>query len=195
MLILLIVVVLLIIYFALKDSSSKTKSSSSSKWTSNPPNANSNPLRETSSSQSSSRVSTGQFVKTTDGFMPEDNCENCGGNWTKYSNRTTGGKFFGCSNYPKCDNTRDRQQAKNFCSHGHRRTSSNTAYNSDGSRRCLICRPIAESDTGNRYTNSQRTNVGGSEYCRNGHKRTSENTYTRPDGERECRICRRIARR
>jgi ssDNA-binding Zn-finger/Zn-ribbon topoisomerase 1 len=195
MLILLVVVVLLIIYFAIKDSNGNKKSASSSKWISSPPNSSSNSFRKTSTSQNSSHVSTGHFARTTEGFIPEDNCEICGSEWIKYSNRTTGGKFFGCSNYPKCDNTRDKQRTKNFCSHGHKRTTANTAYNSDGSRRCLICRPIAEYTSSTFNSNPRKTVIDGSMYCRNGHKRTSDNTYTRPDGERECRICRRNARR
>jgi hypothetical protein len=114
---------------------------------------------------------TGEFTRSTEGFIPTDKCE-CGGQWVKHVNKTTGGRFFGCSRYPSCDNSREKQQAKNFCSNGHARTSQNTDYNADGSRRCLICRPIPK-DT-----------------CSNGHARTSQNTDYNADGSRRCLICR-----
>ena len=150
--------------------------------------------------QGNSYSTTGEFARSTEGFIPNDKCE-CGGEWVKHVNKTTGGRFFGCSRYPRCENTRDKQQAKNFCSNGHSRTNQNTAYNSDGSRRCLVCRPLVKESSSDSYREFQAarpssapsSNVS-SFYCRNGHKRTSENTYVRPDGERECRVCRRNAR-
>ena len=157
---------------------------------------NSNPSQK----QKPTSSTTGEFSRSTEGFIPTDNCE-CGGQWVKHVNRNTGGRFFGCSRYPACDNTRDKQQAKNFCSNGHARTSQNTAYNTDGSRRCLICRPLSKVVVRENYrepkvirTASSARSFDSNAYCRNGHKRTSENTYVRPDGERECRICRRNAR-
>ena len=182
-------------------------------------NTNSSPGNKTSFS------TTGEFTRSTEGFIPKDKCE-CGGQWVKHVNKSNGGKFFGCSRYPTCENTRDKQQAKNFCSNGHARTSQNTDYNSDGSRRCLICKPLPKEACSNGHERtSQNTdyNSDGSRrclickplpkespssyfrgtnsshdtslYCRNGHKRTTENTYVRPNGERECGICRKNARR
>ena len=158
-------------------------------------NTNSSPVNKTSYS------TTGEFIRSTEGFIPKDKCE-CGGQWVKHVNKSNGGWFFGCSRYPRCDNTRDKQQAKNFCSNGHARTSQNTHYNSDGSRRCLICRPLPEESSNSNFRGlnkrrtpskpiSHNTNL----YCRNGHKRTTENTYVRPNGERECGICRKNARK
>ena len=144
---------------------------------------------------------TGEFTRSTEGFIPTDKCE-CGGQWVKHVNKTTGGRFFGCSRYPSCDNSREKQQAKNFCSNGHARTSQNTDYNADGSRRCLICRPLPKESSSDTFrgTNSGRTSSQPSSYdtnlyCRNGHKRTTENTYVRPNGERECGVCRKNARK
>lgn len=128
-------------------------------------NTNSSPGNKTSYS------TTGEFTRSTEGFIPKDKCE-CGGQWVKHVNKSNGGRFFGCSRYPSCDNTRDKQQAKNFCSNGHARTSQNTHYNSDGSRRCLICKPLPK------------------DACSNGHERTSQNTDYNSDGSRRCLICR-----
>lgn len=143
---------------------------------------------------------TGEFVRSTKGFIPTDRCE-CGGQWVKHENKKTGGRFFGCSRYPTCDNTRDKQQTKNFCSNGHARNSQNTAYNSDGSRRCLICRPYPQETSegyflksSTEYVSSKPNTNRFDQVCKNGHKRTEENTYFRPNGERECRICRKQAR-
>lgn len=144
---------------------------------------------------------TGEFTRSTEGFIPKDKCE-CGGQWVKHVNKSNGGRFFGCSRYPSCENTRDKQHAKNFCSNGHARTSQNTYYNSDGSRRCLICRPLPEESSNRNFRgpNERRTLSEPSShdtnlYCRNGHKRTTENTYVRPNGERECGVCRKNARK
>ena len=199
-------------YFYSKGSKSYPKSNDAIRSTPQLPNANhhsnssppaakatgySNPPK----SQKSSNSTTGEFSRSTEGFIPTDKCE-CGGQWVKHVNKNTGGRFFGCSRYPACDNTRDKQQAKNFCTNGHARTSQNTAYNADGSRRCLICRPLAQekSNSGSRETNIERTarlsNLNDTNlYCRNGHERTMQNTYVRPNGERECGICRINARR
>ena len=115
----------------------------------------------------------------------------------KHVNKETGGRFLGCSRFPRCKNTRDKQQANNFCSNGHARTKFNTAHNSGGSRRCLICSPLVSKSSSSSYRYS---GTGGASsgsglidtnlYCRNGHRRTIENTYVRPNGERECGICR-----
>lgn len=147
----------------------------------------------------SQRETTGEFKRSSEGFIPSDRCE-CGGDWVKHVNKENGGRFFGCSRYPQCENTRDKQKAKYVCGNGHKRTAENTLLGADG-RRCLICRPLPkESSSSNfRGTNSGRTPGPPSShdtnlYCRNGHKRTTENTYVRPNGERECGICRKNAR-
>ena len=165
------------IYFAFTGSKSSSRSTTSSKQNSSTPSSSSS-----SSSQSSSNTSTGEFVRTTEGFIPTDRCE-CGGEWVKHVNKVNGGRFFGCSRYPRCENTRDKQKAKYFCGNGHKRTTENTSHSADGGRRCLICRPFPET--------SSRDDSLNSLFCRNGHLRTAEDTYMRPNGERECRICRK----
>ena len=146
-------------------------------------------------------------VRTHEGYLPDDRCNKCGKSWNKFENIHNGGRFFACSGWPKCDNSREKQIREKFCSNGHRRTSSNTAYTASGQRRCLICRPfpeevIASSRTPQRSpekftspTINRRKEIDLDKYCRNGHPRTSENTYVRPNGERECRVCRSNARR
>ena len=190
--------VLVYLYTKGSESTSRSKTSTESNFSSTFINTNiySNP----SPSQKNSYSTTGEFARSTEGFIPTDKCE-CGGQWVKHVNKTTGGRFFGCSRYPSCDNTRDKQQAKNFCSNGHARTSQNTAYNADGSRRCLVCRPFPIGPLSSTFRNSNTERNTGplsskdtSLYCRNGHKRTTENTYVRPNGERECGICRKNAR-
>lgn len=160
------------------------------------PSTNSTP----STSRESAYSTTGEFVRSTEGYIPTDRCE-CGGQWVKHVNKKTGGRFFGCSRYPTCDNTRDKQQAENFCSNGHARNSQNTAYNSDGSRRCLICRPYPKEnseryfpESSTEFVSSKPSTNSSKQLCKNGHIRTEENTYIRPNGERECRICRKHAR-
>lgn len=130
----------------------------------------------------------GDFTRSTQGFMPEDQCP-CGGRWIKHVNRSNGGRFFGCSRYPACRNTRDRVLAEERCSRGHYRSISNTSHDSIGRRICLDCAPHAVSSSDGLGLSSNRR-----ETCRNGHPRTADNTYIRPDGERECRICRLLAR-
>lgn len=146
--------------------------------------------------------------------QPADGCP-CGGRWTRRENGATGGRFWGCSNFPRCSNTRDevmrdrygthwreidRPELADRCSNGHVRTPSNTAYNAAGHRVCIDCKAAAAKEA------SMRAGMAGSKSatraplpeaatCRNGHPRTPENTYVRPDGERECRECRRNARR
>lgn len=148
-----------------------------------------------------SKPVTGDFERSTRGFIPADKCP-CGGTWIKHQNRNTGGRFFGCSRYPKCKNTRDKQERQNrprvrVCPNGHERTIWNTERNDSGREVCLDCREERELrridylDRQSRYSQG-RDNT--EEVCRNGHPRTSENTYIRPDGQRECRICRRNAR-
>jgi ssDNA-binding Zn-finger/Zn-ribbon topoisomerase 1 len=138
---------------------------------------------------------------------PDDFCNKCGKRWRRWDNSENGGYWFNCSGYPKCDNTRDKQMREKYCSNGHIRTSSNTAYTAAGHRRCLICRPFPERSVAeyslpktNRGVSAKndsevRKVYSSDDFCRNGHPRTTENTYFRPDGQRECRICRRNARR
>ena len=206
-----LVVLLILVYLFNRSTASTSKNTTSIKLRLQPPktSTHSNPLPQEEKKSSvavpplSSKntfTTTGEFTKSTEGFIPTDKCE-CGGNWVKHVNKSSGGRFFGCSNFPRCDNTRDRQQAKKYCSNGHARTSQNTAYNSDGSRRCLVCKPIIEKPqkTNSKYSNFESDTKNSdsdstNEFCRNGHERTNENTYERPDGKRECRICRRNAR-
>lgn len=151
--------------------------------------------------------------------QPDDRCT-CGGQWIRRENGDSGGRFWGCSNYPRCHKTRDEVMRARHgpywkeaerpelarCSNGHPRTSENTAFNAAGHRICLDCRPTAptappapkqqprvvEITKVAPQTSAPNSAVGA---CRNGHPRTPENTYVRPDGERECRICRKLARR
>jgi ssDNA-binding Zn-finger/Zn-ribbon topoisomerase 1 len=79
---------------------------------------------EPTSKYSSSNDATGKPV--TSGFQPSDRCS-CGGSWVKRENSETGGRFFSCSRYPKCRNTRDQvlrdklgpRYADLYCSRGH----------------------------------------------------------------------------
>ena len=176
-------ILVVIAYFLMKGSGSTSKTKTTIKLNLEPPNTNIHlnpplPASKTSTNTNTNPSpgnkppysTTGEFKTSTEGFIPTDKCE-CGGQWVKHVNKTTGGRFFGCSRYPTCENTRDKQQAKNFCSNGHARTSQNTDYNSDGSRRCLICKPLPK------------------EACSNGHERTSQNTDYNSDGSRRCLIC------
>lgn len=145
--------------------------------------------------------------------QPDDRCT-CGGKWIRRENGGSGGRFWGCSNYPRCHKTRDEVMRARHgpywreeerpelarCSNGHPRTAENTALNAAGHRICLDCRPPATKQQPKvaplkkaappKYAISSSVGT-----CRNGHPRTPENTYVRPDGERECRICRKLARR
>ena len=197
----LIIVIGIFFYFFAKGSESDSKSTSSTYTKTFQSPSNSSSLPDTSAGDKTSYSTTGEFIRSTEGFIPTDKCE-CGGNWVKHVNKKTGGRFFGCSRYPSCDNTRDKQKAKKFCSNGHPRTGQNTEYNTDGSRRCLICRPLSKESPSGSYSsaNSGRTTSrAGSNntnlYCKNGHQRTTENTYVRPNGDRECSICRKNARK
>ena len=165
------------------------------------------PKQLTSTNTAARSETTGEFKRSSEGFIPSDRCEECGGTWVKHVNKVNGGRFFGCANYPRCKNTRDKQISEKQCSNGHKRTAHNTQYDAAGRRRCLDCfppqnltksSPRSHSSGSHRFPRgSESTNAQGQsrKYCRNGHERTAANTYTRPDGERECRICRRNARR
>jgi ssDNA-binding Zn-finger/Zn-ribbon topoisomerase 1 len=151
--------------------------------------------------------------------QPKDQCS-CGGRWIRRENSETGGRFWSCSNFPRCNNTRDEvmrdrhgpywreieQPELAICSNGHPRTPQNTDYNAAGHRICRDCKPVAlprasitrsppspKPAAPPKYQAGLRTSQV--ETCRNGHPRTPDNTYVRPDGERECRICRKNARR
>jgi len=43
---------------------------------------------------------------------PPGRCKKCGGSWARRVNHQTGGRFWGCSNYPRCTNTYDAQAKK-----------------------------------------------------------------------------------
>lgn len=156
-----------------------------------------------SSASISGKEVTGDFVRSTRGFIPSDRCS-CGGTWIKHENRKTGGRFFGCSRYPACKNTRDKQERQTRtqvrkCPNGHVRTIWNSQDNDLGRETCLDCeneRELKRLEYLERQEklSSNRVSTDSREVCRNGHPRTSDNTYFRPDGQRECRICRRNAR-
>ena len=169
--------------------------------------SNPTPSKQLTSTSSATRSeTTGEFKRSSEGFIPSDRCEKCGGAWVKHVSKENGGRFFGCANYPRCKNTRDKQISDTQCSNGHRRTAYNTQYDAANRRRCLECHPLGNSRTTNPQHRSSRARVtqdrvgptsismSNKEFCRNGHERMPSNTYYRPDGERECRICRRDAR-
>lgn len=45
-------------------------------------------------------------------YTPPGRCNKCRGSWVRRENYTTGGRFWGCSNYPRCTNTYDAQVKK-----------------------------------------------------------------------------------
>lgn len=165
--------------------------------------ASQNGVDTPSSASISGKEVTGDFVRSTRGFIPSDKCS-CGGTWIKHENRKTGGRFFGCSRYPSCKNTRDKQERQSRtqvrkCPNGHVRTIWNTEDNELGKQSCLDCeneRELKRLEFLERQEKHSNNGVSkdSREVCRNGHPRTSDNTYFRPDGQRECRICRRNAR-
>ena len=153
--------------------------------------------------------------------QPNDLCP-CGGRWSRRENSDTGGRFWGCANYPRCKNTRDEvMRSRNGpywreaerpelakCSNGHLRTPRNTEYSAGGRRICLDCKASTASRASTRTVTApakaqpkpqppeaRKSSNSLSTNCRNGHPRTPENTYVRPDGSRECSVCRRNARR
>jgi ssDNA-binding Zn-finger/Zn-ribbon topoisomerase 1 len=166
------------------------------------------PMPSSSGPSQTFRVSStpSEFKRSTEGFIPTDRCEKCGGAWVKHVSKENGGRFFGCANYPRCRNTRDKQISDKQCSNGHRRTVYNTQYDAAGRRRCLECHPLGNSSTNHPQHRRPRARISqdrvgstsplmsNKEFCRNGHERRPSNTYCRPDGKRECRICRRDAR-
>ena len=48
-------------------------------------------------------------VEQRDAPSPPGRCR-CGGTWRRRVNGSTGGKFWGCSNFPRCRNTYHRQK-------------------------------------------------------------------------------------
>ena len=176
------------------------------------------PTPPTGASSATPAVTGSEYPRTTpvlDGApQPEDDCP-CGGRWIRRENSDTNGRFWLCSNYPRCTNTRDKVMRDRHgpywrevlkpelarCRNGHPRTPSNTSYNNAGQRICSDCKaataePRAYSRTvvPSLARPTKPTRIAPTS-CRNGHPRTSENTYVRPDGQRECRICRENARR
>ena len=176
----------------------------------------SSPPRFSSSASASSAETDLTRHPVLDGALhPADRCT-CGGTWIRHENSETRGRFWGCSNFPRCSNTRDDVMRSRYgpywkeierpelakCSHGHPRTTQNTAHDAAGHRVCLDCRPPPPPPARKAVANSPdlrpwkaRTTPSSLAVCRNGHPRTPENTYVRPDGERECKICRKLARR
>jgi hypothetical protein len=174
----------------------------------------STPTNKTTTFQTS-----GNVIK--DGFQPSDRCT-CGGSWIKRGNSETGGRFFSCSNYPRCKNSREKVLKERlgskyneiYCSHGHHKPTSGTVEDPrTGRTLCQRCvdrgyvklRPAQPEKTYStpapkttyNYSNLAKIPTrksGTGELCRNGHPRTPENTYIRPDGSRECRVCKRNAR-
>lgn len=150
------------------------------------------PKQQVPTSTAARREVTGEFKRSSEGYIPSDRCEKCGGAWVKHVSKENGGRFFGCANYPRCKNTRDKQISDKQCSNGHRRTADNTQYDAAGRRRCLDCHPPQDStkssSSGHRsrinqfQSDTKSSNMQGMsrEYCRNGHERTSANTYMRP---------------
>lgn len=71
----------------------------------------------------------GQQNARTQGFQPIDRCS-CGGSWVKRENSDTGGRFFGCSRYPRCKKTREQvlrdrlgsRYSDTYCARGHDKT-------------------------------------------------------------------------
>lgn len=45
-------------------------------------------------------------------YTPPGRCNICRGSWTRRENQLTGGRFWGCSNFPRCTNTFDAQARK-----------------------------------------------------------------------------------
>jgi ssDNA-binding Zn-finger/Zn-ribbon topoisomerase 1 len=156
-------------------------------------------------------------------FRPADKCS-CGGTWVKRENSETGGRFFSCSRYPTCKNTRQqvlRQRLGSrysdfYCPNGHEKAHfgivKDPRSNREICKRCidkgLVLPPSEETPKSpvfrsgisapksdeTRTTSRKRSNKD-PKLCRNGHPRTPENLYIRPDGSRECRICRKNSRR
>lgn len=84
-----------------------------------------------------------------DGFQPDDQCS-CGGSWIKRENRETGGRFFSCSRYPTCKNSRDQvlkarlgsQYSEIYCTRGHHKPTSGTIF--DYQRGKDVCKKCVE---------------------------------------------------
>jgi len=142
--------------------------------------------------------------------VPDDRCNKCGKKWHQFENSETGQKFYGCSGWPNCKNSRQMQLLEKFCGNGHRRTESNNTFTASGARRCLICQPYAKDNledfcgSGHRRTESNFTYTASGarrclicqpfakdieNFCGNGHQRTHSNTAYTASGARRCLIC------
>lgn len=87
------------------------------------------------------------FKVVKSGFQPNDRCS-CGGSWVKRANIETGGRFFSCSNYPRC--TKSRMQVLKeqlgsryslyYCSRGHEKAHFGVEYDQKSGRQvCKRC--------------------------------------------------------
>lgn len=87
------------------------------------------------------------FKVVKSGFQPSDRCS-CGGSWVKRANIETGGRFFSCSNYPRC--TKSRMQVLKeqlgsryslyYCSRGHEKAHFGVEYDQKSGRQvCKRC--------------------------------------------------------
>lgn len=202
--------ILVVIIFLVSGLSSASRSTSGRSSTQLPP-----PQTRVSGSAGNPPVTKSSSGVITDGFQPEDRCI-CGGKWVKRENSSTGGRFFACSNYPRCRYTRDQVQKirlgtrynEVYCSRGHHKPTSGTVLEDSTGR--VLCQKCV--DNGYVTLREERVQLedrydfkqvptkptrpfATNPLCRNGHPRTPENTYYRPDGSRECAICRREARK
>lgn len=177
------------------------------------------PIVQTSAPSVRDYPRTSKIIK--EGFQPDDRCS-CGGTWVKRENRETGGRFFSCSNYPTCKNSREKVlkarlgagYSEIYCSRGHHKPTFGTVWDAASGK--LVCKKCVDKGYLNLWYRSTpsrnrdeirkknqsepppnisalKTN-GNRETCKNGHVRTKENTYIRPDGSRECRVCKKNSR-
>lgn len=183
----------------------------------NSPTTRSEPHISRATPTSASPSTSSDFTVSSSGFQPTDRCS-CGGTWVKMENSLNGGRFFSCSQYPNCTNTRDKLIRERlgsryrdfYCSRGHELAVFGTTTDPQTGReicdRCIekgyvnLQRPTQRysSPLTEKTKNLQRPAIPPSnqtDICKNGHPRTYENTYVRPDGSRECRICRKLARK
>ena len=125
---------------------------------------------------------------------PPGRCRKCGGSWARRVNHQTGGRFWGCSNYPRCTNTYDRQ----FSATDTRKRQASTLRSSatSGPQMSLQERRTQEKSEQERRSEifwAQDHPNGLADRCAAGHKFDESNTYYRDRGhliERNCRKCR-----
>ena len=88
-----------------------------------------------------------EFQVVKNGFQPTDRCS-CGGSWIKRANVETGGRFFSCSNYPRCTKSRVQvlkerlgsQYSLYYCSRGHEKAHFGVEYDQKSGRQvCKRC--------------------------------------------------------